>query len=117
MTIASLGHNDFDKLAKCSTALNWRRRLWIIGLAVAIVWYPTLTWLLGFTPWTKLDFGLAFNSMAEHLLAGRFDVDPQAIGAEGFDINGRTVSYFGIFCALRCGFRWCCCQVVAHGPT
>jgi hypothetical protein len=77
-----------------------RRRLWIIGLAVAIVWYPTLTWLLGFTPWTKLDFGLAFNSMAEHLLAGRFDVDPQAIGSEGFDVDGRTVSYFGIFCAL-----------------
>ena len=77
-----------------------RRRLWIIGLAVAIVWYPALTWLLGFTPWTKLDFGLAFNSMAEHLLVGRFDVDPQAIGAEGFDVGSRTVSYFGIFCAL-----------------
>ena len=57
--------------------VDWRRRLWIIGLAVAIVWYPTLTWLLGFTPRTKLDFGLAFNSMAEHLLAGRFDVDPR----------------------------------------
>lgn len=75
---------------------NW---LWIVGLA-AIVWYPTLSLLLGFTPSTKLDFGLAFNSMAEHLLAGRFDVDPQAIGAEGFDVAGRTVSYFGIFCAL-----------------
>jgi len=77
-----------------------RRWLWIIGLAVAIVWYPTLTWLLGVTPWTKLDFGLAFNSMAEHLLVGRFDVDPQVIGAEGFDVGDRTVSYFGIFCAL-----------------
>jgi hypothetical protein len=80
--------------------MDWRRRLWIIGLAVAIVWYPTLTWLVGFTPWTKLDFGLVFNSMAEHLLAGRFDVDPQVIGAEGFDVGDRTVSYFGIFCAL-----------------
>jgi hypothetical protein len=77
-----------------------RRWLWMTGLAIAIVWYPALSWLLGFTPWTQLDFGLAFNSMAEHLLAGRFDVDPQAIGAEGFDIDGRTVSYFGIFCAL-----------------
>ncbi len=78
----------------------FRKRWWIIGLAVVIVWYPTLTWCLGFTPWTKLDFGLAFNSMAEHLLVGRFDVDPQIIGSEGFDVGDRTVSYFGIFCAL-----------------
>jgi len=76
------------------------RWLLIAGLAVAIVWYPALTWLLGFSPGAKVDFGLAFNSMAEHLLSGRFDVDPDAIGAEGFDVGGRTVSYFGIFCAL-----------------
>jgi hypothetical protein len=72
----------------------------IAGLAVAIIWYPALTWMLGFPPTAKLDFGLAFNSMAEHLLAGRFDVDPDAIGGEGFDAGGRTVSYFGIFCAV-----------------
>ena len=76
------------------------RSLWIMSLAVVIVWYPALTWLLGFPPSARLDFGLAFNSMAEHLLAGRFDVDPVAISAEGFDVGGRTVSYFGIFCAL-----------------
>lgn len=76
------------------------RWLWITTFAVAIVWYPTLVCLVGFPPSGKWDFGLAFNSMAEHLLAGRFDVDPDAIGAEGFDVNGRTVSYFGIFCAL-----------------
>ena len=70
-----------------------------------LLWYPALTWLLGFPPSGHLDFGLAFNSMAEHLLRGRFDVDPDAIGAEGFDIGDRTVSYFGIFCALF-GFRW-----------
>jgi hypothetical protein len=79
---------------------GWQKRLWLFGLLVAIVWYPVLTWLLGFTPRTRLDFGLAFNSMAEHLLVGRFDVDPQAIGAEGFDVGDRTVAYFGIFCAL-----------------
>ncbi len=76
------------------------RRIWIASLAVMIVWYPLLTCLLGFPPSEKLPFGLAFNSMAEHLLAGRFDVDPGAIGAEGFDMGNRTVSYFGIFCAL-----------------
>jgi len=78
----------------------WARRLWIIGLAVALVWYPALTCLLGFPPSAQQNFGLAFNSMAEHLLAGRFDVDPDVMGAEGYDIDGRTVPYFGIFCAL-----------------
>src|ERR1700677_4969441 len=76
------------------------RWLYIVAFSVAIIWYPVLLWLLGFTPSGKLDFGLAFNSMAEHLLAGRFDVDPDAIAGEGFDVDGRTVSYFGIFCAL-----------------
>lgn len=78
----------------------WTWRLWIIGLVVVILWYPSLTLLLGFTPSQPVNFGLAFNSMAEHLLAGRFDVDPDAIDAEGFDVNGRMVSYFGIFCAV-----------------
>jgi hypothetical protein len=80
---------------------DWRRRrLWRGSLAVILLWYPALTWWLGSSPFDQRDFGLAFNSMAEHLLAGRFDVDPDAIGAEGFDIGDRTVSYFGIFCAL-----------------
>jgi hypothetical protein len=52
--------------------------VWHIGLAAAVAWYPVLIGLLGFAPWRTLGFGLAFNSMAEHLLAGRFDVDPQA---------------------------------------
>jgi hypothetical protein len=77
-----------------------RQWLWIACAALALLWYPALISLLGFPPGVQLDFGLAFNSMAEYLLAGRFDVDPDAIGAEGFDLEGRTVSYFGIFCAL-----------------
>src|ERR1700722_2385260 len=72
----------------------------VVCLAVMIVWYPGLLLLVGFPPSAHSDFGLAFNSMAEHLLEGRFDVDPDAIGAEGFDIGTRTVSYFGIFCAV-----------------
>jgi hypothetical protein len=42
----------------------------------------------------------AFNSMLLHLLDGRFDVDPDTIGHEGFAVNGRIYSYFGIFPAL-----------------
>jgi len=38
--------------------------------------------------------------MARHLLNGRFDVDPAAIDFEAFLVGDRTVSYFGIFCAL-----------------
>ena len=44
--------------------------------------------------------GQAFNSMAEHLAAGRFDIDPDTLGAEVFEVDGRTISYFGVFCAL-----------------
>lgn len=44
--------------------------------------------------------GMAFNSMALHLLDGRFDVDPGAIGDEGFVREGRTYAYFGILPAL-----------------
>jgi hypothetical protein len=79
--------------------MSRERWLWL-GFAAILVWYPLLTCLLGFPPSRKLEFSLAFNSMAEHLLAGRFDVDPASIDAEGFDVNGQTVSYFGIFCAL-----------------
>lgn len=66
-------------------------------------WYFVLERLLQhlpFDPFHPALFGQAFNSMAEHLMAGRFDIDPDAIGGEAFEVDGRTVSYFGIFCAL-----------------
>ena len=44
--------------------------------------------------------GFTFNSMLDHLLHGRFDVDPAVIGDEGFLRDGRTYTYFGIFPAL-----------------
>jgi hypothetical protein len=43
---------------------------------------------------------LTFNSMAEHLLSGRFDVDPAIVGKEGFAVNGAVVAYWGILPAL-----------------
>lgn len=46
------------------------------------------------------DLGFTFNSMALNLLAGHFDVDPQAIKYEAFVHQGRTYAYFGIFPAL-----------------
>jgi hypothetical protein len=80
-------------------ALSSRR--WT-GLAIAaiLLWYPVLMLLLGFSPNGKRDFSMAFTSMAGHMLHGHFDVDADAIGAEGFETNGHVVSYFGVFCAL-----------------
>lgn len=43
---------------------------------------------------------LTFNSMLEHLLRGRFDVDPGTVGYEGFSRDGRVYAYWGIFPAL-----------------
>src|SRR5665213_3042301 len=51
------------------------------------------------------SYGLTFNSMLLHLLQGRFDVDPDAVGAEGYLGDGAVYAYFGIFPALfRCIF-------------
>jgi hypothetical protein len=49
-----------------------------------------------------VTMGLVFNSMMQHMLHGRFDVDPAAIlaGGEVYIRDGRTYSYFGVFCAL-----------------
>lgn len=43
---------------------------------------------------------LTFNSMMDHLLHGRFDVDPNTVGKEGFLRDGRVYAYWGIFPAL-----------------
>jgi hypothetical protein len=43
---------------------------------------------------------LTFNSMLDHMLHGRFDVDPRVVNSEGYLRNGRVYSYFGVWCAL-----------------
>lgn len=54
-----------------------------------------------------VTYGLNFNSMLLHLLRGRFDVDPAAIGYEGYLRDGAVYSYFGILPALlRAPFLW-----------
>src|SRR6185437_445014 len=73
--------------------------LWLLPLAIG--YYALLLTAFGsvglFAPVT---YGLNFNSMLMHLLRGRFDVDPAAIGYEGFLRNGAVYSYFGVFPAL-----------------
>lgn len=46
------------------------------------------------------EYGLVFNSMLEHMLQGRFDIDPAIVGYEGYLRDGLTYSYWGIFCAF-----------------
>jgi hypothetical protein len=41
-----------------------------------------------------------FNSMLDHLVHGRFDVDPNIVGLEGYLRDGHVYAYWGITCAL-----------------
>lgn len=68
-------------------------------LFAAILYYAVLLSVGGglFGPVTH---GLVFNDMLTHLLHGKFDVDPAAIGDEGYLRDGRVYSYFGILPAL-----------------
>ena len=47
-----------------------------------------------------VGLGMTFNSMLQHLLMGRFDVDAAAIGAEAFIKDGKSYTYFGILPAI-----------------
>jgi len=70
-------------------------------LPVAIGYYGFLLTAAGNIPlFAPLPHGLTFNSMLLHLLQGRFDVDPAAIGHEGYLRDGAVYSYFGVFPAL-----------------
>lgn len=43
---------------------------------------------------------LVFNSMLDHLVQGRFDVDASIVGKEGFLRDGKVFAYWGIFPSL-----------------
>jgi hypothetical protein len=73
----------------------------LVLLPIAVLHYAVL--LTGYGAlglFTPVDYGLTFNSMLVHLLDGRFDVDPAAIGREGYLRDGAVYAYFGIFPAL-----------------
>ncbi len=70
-------------------------------LLPAIFYYALLlTGAGGNGLFAPVTYGLGFNSMLSHLLQGRFDIDPAAIGYEGYLRDGATYAYFGIFPAL-----------------
>src|ERR1035441_8288016 len=82
---------------------TWLKTELTFQLSVVIfmfLYYGALITNGNFKLFWPTDEGLTFNSMLEHLLHGRFDVDPEAIGNEGFLRDGRVYAYQGVFCAL-----------------
>jgi hypothetical protein len=84
----------------CQSVYKSDSMLLFAAIAFMVVCYGVLiaiSWRILY--WAN-PLNLTFNSMLAHLLHGRFDVDPEIIGFEGFLRGGRVYSYFGIWCAL-----------------
>jgi hypothetical protein len=95
------------------------RRLQFVLLALMLLVYGVLL-AISFNWRNPLD--LTFNSMLDHLLRGRFDVDPQIVGYEGYHRDGHVYAYWGIFPALlrlplwivgRMDIDWSLCSCLA----
>ena len=81
-------------------AVRHHRLVIALSLGAAAILYFGILTRGAFNLAHKTAAPLAFNSMLQHLLAGRFDVDPDTIGHEGFLVQGKVYSYFGIVPAL-----------------
>lgn len=93
------------------TPPRWRidagRNALLLWLIPAALYYAFLLSAGAPGPFGPVQHGLTFNSMLLHLLHGRFDVDPAAVGDEGYLRDGVVYAYFGIFPALFRGlFLW-----------
>jgi len=91
-------HNRLVRLAQSMAARPGITLAWSL-LAAGFLYFGILT-RGSFGLANKTGSGFAFNSMLLHLLQGQFDVDPDTIANEGFVVNGKVYSYFGIFPAL-----------------
>ncbi|RZF64220.1 hypothetical protein EWE75_11760 [Sphingomonas populi] len=71
--------------------LRWPR----LKLAASVlVCYALVLIVPHFLPTTG-PVSRTFNSMLDHLMHGRFDVDPAIVGKEGFARDGRVYAYWG----------------------
>ena len=72
--------------------------LWLLSvlLAFMVLGYGVILRNVG----VHWPLNRTFNSMLDHLVHWRFDVDPSIVGREGFLRNGHVYSYWGITCAL-----------------
>jgi hypothetical protein len=75
-------------------------RLQLVLVSFMLLYYGAFITNCSFDLIQPIQRGLTFNSMLEHLLGGRFDVDPEAVTEEGFLRDGRVYAYWGIFCAV-----------------
>lgn len=71
----------------------------IIAIFCAIYYIAILTHF-SFDIFHTTILGFTFNSLLDHILKGKLDVDEQAIGYEGFVEQGRVFTYFGVFPSL-----------------
>lgn len=75
-------------------AASWLRRPWLLIGAGVLFCYAIVLIVPHFLP-VKGPMSRTFNSMLDHLLQGRFDVDPEIVGKEGFPREGRVYAYWG----------------------
>ena len=95
---------DISILARQRGTAGNAALLWLLP---AVLYYGFLLTAGSSGLFAPVMHGLTFNSMLLHLLHGQFDVDPAAIGDEGFVHAGATYAYFGVFPALfRAAFLW-----------
>lgn len=80
-----------DSVSRLRSWLSRPRVLISVGLAVCYALVLFVPYLLP----TAGPFGRTFNSMLEHLLQGRYDVDPAIVGKEGFARQGHVYAYWG----------------------
>lgn len=80
-----------------ATPLRRRSALWIV--AALVFCYALVLVAPHFIP-RPGPFSRTFNSMLEHLLHGRFDVDPAIVGKEGFARGGHVYAYWGVLPAI-----------------
>jgi hypothetical protein len=74
--------------------------LLVAAVVIYAFWLTTKTFQLVRWPLNPIDHELIFNNMLEHMLRGRFDVDPGIVGSEGFVRDGRVYPDWGIIPAL-----------------
>lgn len=80
----------------------------LIPLGLAAILYLVLITDIGFLlPPSMAERDFILNSMLDHLLRGRMDVDSAIVGQEGFTREGRVYAYWGVLPALlRLPFAW-----------
>lgn len=80
----------------------------LIPLGLGAILYLVLITDIGFLlPPSLAERDFILNSMLDHMLRGRMDVDPAIVGQEGFTRGGRVYAYWGVLPALlRLPFAW-----------